>query len=122
MNNNKDKGFTLVELLIVIVVLGILATVTVLAVSGITDNAKENSCKSDGATILTAYEAAYVELDATVPAFGDINDKLGANSATSVAAAPADGVWGYTAPAAGAPGELTPPLDAPTGCDPVILS
>ena len=28
MNNKQDKGFTLVELLIVIVILGILATVT----------------------------------------------------------------------------------------------
>jgi prepilin-type N-terminal cleavage/methylation domain-containing protein len=30
MENKQDKGFTLVELLIVIVILGILATVTVL--------------------------------------------------------------------------------------------
>ena len=44
MENKQDKGFTLVELLIVIVILGILATVTVLAVSGITDKAKTNAC------------------------------------------------------------------------------
>ena len=37
MENKQDKGFTLVELLIVIVILGILATVTVFAVRGITD-------------------------------------------------------------------------------------
>ena len=37
MEKNQDKGFTLVELLIVIVILGILATVTVFAVRGITD-------------------------------------------------------------------------------------
>ncbi|MCU1388757.1 MAG: hypothetical protein JWL72_2095, partial [Ilumatobacteraceae bacterium] len=36
-SSKKDKGFTLVELLIVIVILGILATVTVFAVRGITD-------------------------------------------------------------------------------------
>ncbi len=36
MDNKQDKGFTLVELLIVIVILGILATVTVFAVRGIT--------------------------------------------------------------------------------------
>ncbi len=37
MDNKQDKGFTLVELLIVIVILGILATITVFAVRGITD-------------------------------------------------------------------------------------
>jgi prepilin-type N-terminal cleavage/methylation domain-containing protein len=36
----QDKGFTLVELLIVIVILGILATVTVFAVRGITDQGR----------------------------------------------------------------------------------
>ena len=35
----QNKGFTLVELLIVIVILGILATVTVFAVTGITNKA-----------------------------------------------------------------------------------
>lgn len=39
-----DDGFTLVELLIVIVVLGILAVVTVFAVRGITDRGQENAC------------------------------------------------------------------------------
>ncbi len=44
MENKQDKGFTLVELLIVIVILGILATVTVFAVRGITDKGQENAC------------------------------------------------------------------------------
>ena len=44
MNKNQDKGFTLVELLIVIVILGILATVTVFAVRGITDQGEANAC------------------------------------------------------------------------------
>ena len=39
----KDKGFTLVELLIVIVILGILATVTVFAVRGITDKGQTSA-------------------------------------------------------------------------------
>ncbi|MTA14881.1 MAG: prepilin-type N-terminal cleavage/methylation domain-containing protein, partial [Actinobacteria bacterium] len=40
----KDTGFTLVELLIVIVILGILATVTVFAVRGITDQGQTSAC------------------------------------------------------------------------------
>jgi general secretion pathway protein G len=53
----QDKGFTLVELLIVIVILGILATVTVFAVTGITDKGKTSACKADLKTIQTAEEA-----------------------------------------------------------------
>ena len=53
----QDKGFTLVELLIVIVILGILATVTVFAVTGITTRGKASACKADLKTIQTAEEA-----------------------------------------------------------------
>jgi prepilin-type N-terminal cleavage/methylation domain-containing protein len=55
--NKQDKGFTLVELLIVIVILGILATVTIFAVRGITDQGKASTCKADSKTLQTAYEA-----------------------------------------------------------------
>jgi general secretion pathway protein G len=55
--SKQDKGFTLVELLIVIVILGILATVTVFAVTGITTRGKDSACKSDLKVIQTAEEA-----------------------------------------------------------------
>ena len=57
MENKQDKGFTLVELLIVIVILGILATVTVFAVRGITDQGQNSACATDKATLQTAVEA-----------------------------------------------------------------
>lgn len=41
------KGFTVVELLIVIVVIGILATLTIIAYSGVQDNARRASLQSD---------------------------------------------------------------------------
>jgi prepilin-type N-terminal cleavage/methylation domain-containing protein len=53
----NDKGFSLVELLIVIVILGILATVTVFAVTGISDRGKTNGCKADRHILQTAEEA-----------------------------------------------------------------
>ena len=71
MNQKKqDKGFTLVELLIVIVILGILAAVTVFAVRGITNEAQTNSCATERRTIETAVEAfnANNQADATVTA------------------------------------------------------
>ena len=61
MNNKQDKGFTLVELLIVIVILGILATVTVFAVRGITDRGQQNACAVEKRTLDTAVEAFYAQ-------------------------------------------------------------
>ena len=57
MENKEDKGFTLVELLIVIVILGILATVTVFAVRGITDQGQTSACAADKKTLQVAVEA-----------------------------------------------------------------
>lgn len=70
MNTNlvkKDKGFTLVELLIVIVILGILATVTVFAVRGITNNGKESACAADKKVLETAAES-YMAQNGEYPA------------------------------------------------------
>ena len=61
MENKQDKGFTLVELLIVIVILGILATVTVFAVRGITDRGQQNACLVDKRTLDTSIEAFYAQ-------------------------------------------------------------
>ncbi len=74
-HNKQDKGFTLVELLIVIVILGILAGVTVFAVRGITQDANENSCAAEQRTIETAIEAYFADNNDD-PA--DIGDLVGA--------------------------------------------
>ena len=65
MNKNQDKGFTLVELLIVIVILGILATVTVFAVRGITDQGESNACSTEKRAVETAIEAYYTQNNQT---------------------------------------------------------
>ena len=65
-----DKGFSLVELLIVIVILGILATVTVFAVTGITNKGKTSACKSDLHVLQTA-EEAYNANNANTGAYAD---------------------------------------------------
>ena len=57
----SDRGFTLVELLIVIVILGILATVTVFAVRGITDQGKKSTCDADKKTYEVAVEAYWAK-------------------------------------------------------------
>lgn len=45
--NNKSRGFTIVELLVVIVVIGILAAITIVSYTGISKRANEAVVLSD---------------------------------------------------------------------------
>ncbi|HZQ79789.1 MAG TPA: prepilin-type N-terminal cleavage/methylation domain-containing protein, partial [Acidimicrobiia bacterium] len=56
---NGEGGFTLVELLVVIVILGILAAIVVFAVGGITDKGQTAACSTDKKAIQTAEEAYF---------------------------------------------------------------
>ena len=66
--NIIEQGFTLVELLIVIVILGILAGIVVFAVGGLTDDASKNACKTDASTFTSAYQAFKAHNNGSVPA------------------------------------------------------
>jgi prepilin-type N-terminal cleavage/methylation domain-containing protein len=59
--NLIEKGFTLVELLVVIVILGVLAAVVVFAVGGITNTSKASACTIEVRTINTATQAYYAQ-------------------------------------------------------------
>ncbi len=50
----REHGFTLPELFIVILVLGILAAVVIYALGGITSQSAQAACKQDGQTVTTA--------------------------------------------------------------------
>ena len=56
-----EAGFTLVELLIVIAILGILAGVVVFSVAGVQDDSQKSACKAEASTVRTANEAYYVK-------------------------------------------------------------
>ncbi len=91
MKNKQDKGFTLVELLIVIVILGILATVTVFAVRGITERSQTNACDVEQRALETAVEAYYVDVgNQTFPA-----DLAALDTAGYIKEPVEAGVWSY---------------------------
>lgn len=62
-NKNKQLGFTIVELLIVIVVIGILAAITLVAFNGIRDRADAAAIQSDLSNFAKRMEIARAESD-----------------------------------------------------------
>ena len=62
ISQTKQKGFTIVELLIVIVVIGILAAISIVAYNGVTQKARDDGRLTDARSLLNAaasYNAEY---------------------------------------------------------------
>ena len=59
-----EGGFTLVELLIVIVILGILAAIVVLAIGGLSGSSQTASCNAEAKTISVAEDAYFASTGA----------------------------------------------------------
>lgn len=65
--NKKTHGFTIVELLIVIVIIAILAAITIVAYNGIQNRAKDNKRYSDAKNIMKAIEVYKTMSDSGQP-------------------------------------------------------
>ena len=67
----RDRGFTLVEIIAVVVILGILSVVVAFSVRGVTDQAEASACGADARTLTMAADSylAKEQVD-TLPAMG----------------------------------------------------
>jgi prepilin-type N-terminal cleavage/methylation domain-containing protein len=71
----NQSGFTLTELLIVIVILGVLAGIVVFAVAGLTERGVKSACEADKRTVQTAVEAYHAQ-NGNYPTGGSNDDRL----------------------------------------------
>lgn len=69
----RQSGFTIVELLIVIVIIGILATLVIVTFSGVQQKARDSERKTDINAIAGQLEAVYANKGA-YPSLAQIND------------------------------------------------
>ena len=73
---NKKKGFTLIELMVVVLILGALAAVAIPRLTRSSDTAKANACNTNVDIINTQMELSYLDTGGyptLVALFGDPN-------------------------------------------------
>ena len=78
----KEKGFSLIELLVVVAIIGILAAVGIVAYSGYTASAKVNSSKSSHSTIVKFINAEKTKCDTGATTMGLVNTSGASANAT----------------------------------------
>jgi prepilin-type N-terminal cleavage/methylation domain-containing protein len=93
-DNRKDHGFTIVELLVVIVVIGILAAITIVSYTGITTRANGAKAVANSQTIQSVAEAINADNSKYPVTTGEFT------SLTSAARIPSGITIQVTAPAA----------------------
>jgi prepilin-type N-terminal cleavage/methylation domain-containing protein len=72
----KTRGFTIIELLVVVVIIGLLASIAIPKFSATKDKSKMASVRSDLRNVMTAQEAYFADFNA----FGDLGQLQAASN------------------------------------------
>jgi general secretion pathway protein G len=79
---HQDTGFTLIEVLLVVMILGLLAAVVLFSVRGTTDRGESTACNTDARVLSLAAEAFFAETQlTTIPPTGAGGDQFEATLA-----------------------------------------
>ena len=83
--NRKKRGFTLIELVAVVAIIGILAALLVPKISGYITDAKKTKVIDQARQVVTAVETANTKYDTTIPA-GTVSSLKGSSNKAAAAA------------------------------------
>ena len=74
---DRDGGYTLIELVLVVLILGILSSVVIISVSGMRTEAADSSCDADVRSLAIAVETHFAEVGGSqIPPTGIGNDRF----------------------------------------------
>ncbi len=107
----KDRGFTIVELLIVIVVIGILAAIVIVAYNGVQNRARDSNNKTDAVSLAKVAESVNADSGA-YPTGTDTATLITSFNSTATAKLPTNVTVKYLAAAGTAPTLTTATADA----------
>jgi type IV pilus assembly protein PilA len=116
MNKKNEKGFTLIELMIVIAIIGILAAIAIPQFSAYRTRSYNSSAQSDVRNIATAQEAYYVDHSTYTNNYADLEGaSYGYEQSANVTVASEGDATGYVITGAHTSGDKTYELAGPGG-------